>query len=334
MCAKKKGEAEMMLVWNILLLVAGFVLLIKGADFFVVGASRIAQRFGIPEIVIGLTIVAFGTSAPEAAISISAAVQGNTGIAIGNILGSNILNILIILGVTACIANLPVSKTTVKYEMPFVIFVSVVLLVLAVTAGELNTFAGIVLWVLFIAFFVYLIVISKKGGNKEISDVDELAIKEVRKKGGAKAVLIAIVMTVGGLAAVVIGSNLAIDGATYIAKFFGMSDRLIGLTIVALGTSLPELVTSITAARKGNTDIAIGNIVGSNIFNILFVLGTTALIAPVPFESKFIVDGVVCIASAVMLFLFVLNKDRKLKRSGGIVMLLSYAAYFVYLLVS
>ena len=308
----------MMLVWNILLLVAGFVLLIKGADFFVVGASRIAQRFGIPEIVIGLTIVAFGTSAPEAAISISAAVQGNTGIAIGNILGSNILNIWIILGLTACIANLPVSKTTVKYEMPFVIFVS----------------AGIVLWVLFIAFFIYLIVISKKGGNKEISDVDELAIKEVRKKGGAKAVLIAIVMTLGGLAAVVIGSNLAIDGATYIAKFFGMSDRLIGLTIVALGTSLPELVTSITAARKGNTDIAIGNIVGSNIFNILFVLGTTALIAPVPFESKFIVDGVVCIASAVMLFLFVLNKDRKLKRSGGIVMLLSYAAYFVYLLVS
>lgn len=182
MCAKKKGEAEMMLVWNILLLVAGFVLLIKGADFFVVGASRIAQRFGIPEIVIGLTIVAFGTSAPEAAISISAAVQGNTGIAIGNILGSNILNILIILGVTACIANLPVAKTTAKYEMPFVIFVSVVLLVLAVTAGELNTFAGIVLWVLFIAFFVYLIVISKKGGNKEISDADEREIKEVRKK--------------------------------------------------------------------------------------------------------------------------------------------------------
>lgn len=326
----------MTLVWNIFLLVAGFVLLIKGADFFVVGASRIAQKFGIPEIVIGLTIVAFGTSAPEAAISISAAIQGNTGIAIGNILGSNILNIWIILGITACIANLPVSKTTVKYEMPFVILVSVVLLILAVSAGELSTFAGIVLWILFIAFFVYLIIISKKGGNKELEGESEAEkeIKAVRKKGGAKEVLVAIVMTAGGLAAVVWGSNLAIDGATYIAKFFGMSDRLIGLTIVALGTSLPELVTSITAARKGNTDIAIGNIVGSNIFNILFVLGTTALIAPVPFESKFIVDGIVCILSAVMLFLLVLNKDRKLKRSGGIIMLISYAAYFVYLLVS
>lgn len=325
----------MTLLWNIFLLAAGFVLLIKGADFFVVGASRIAQKFGIPEIVIGLTIVAFGTSAPEAAISISAAVQENTGIAIGNILGSNILNILIILGITACIADLPVSKTTVKYEMPFVIFISAVLLILAVSFGELSVFAGIILWVLFIAFFAYLIIISKKGKSREPADDEaEREIKEVRKKGGIKEVLAAIVMTAGGLAAVVWGSNLAIDGATYTAKFFGMSDRLIGLTIVALGTSLPELVTSVTAARKGSTDIAVGNIVGSNIFNILFVLGTTALIAPVPFESKFIVDGIVCIASAVMLFLFVLNKDRRLKRSGGIVMLLFYAAYFVYLLAS
>lgn len=324
----------MLLLWNILLLIVGFVLLIKGADFFVVGASRIAQRFGIPEIVIGLTIVAFGTSAPEAAISISAAVQGNTGIAIGNILGSNILNILIILGLTACISGLPVARNTVKYEIPFVIIVSAVLLVMASTAGELNRFAGIVLWVLFIIFFIYLIVISKKENSQEVLPEAQQEIKEVRKKGGIKELLAALLLTLGGLAAVVFGSNLAIEGATFIAKFFGMSDRLIGLTIVALGTSLPELVTSVTAARKGNTDIAIGNIVGSNIFNILFVLGTTALIAPVPFESKFIVDGIICIASAVMLFLLVLNKDRRLKRSGGALMLCSYGAYFVYLLMT
>lgn len=324
----------MLLIFNILLLLAGFVLLIKGADFFVVGASRIAQKFGIPEIVIGLTIVAFGTSAPEAAISISAAVQGNTGIAIGNILGSNILNILIILGLTACIANLPVAKSTIKYEIPFVIFVSAVLLALAASSGQLSLFAGIVLWILFIAFFIYLIIISKKGKGESASQAEEQEIREIRKKGGVKEVLVALVLTLGGLAAVVVGSNLAIDGATYIAKFFGMSDRLIGLTIVALGTSLPELVTSVTAARKGNTDIAIGNIVGSNIFNILFVLGTTALIAPIPFESKFIVDGIVCIGSSVMLFLLVLNKDRKLKRSGGVLMLCTYALYFIYLLLS
>lgn len=324
----------MLLIFNILLLLAGFVLLIKGADFFVVGASRIAQKFGIPEIVIGLTIVAFGTSAPEAAISISAAVQGNTGIAIGNILGSNILNILIILGLTACIANLPVAKSTIKYEIPFVIFVSAVLLALAASSGQLSLFAGIVLWILFIAFFIYLIIISKKEKGESASQAEEQEIREIRKKGGVKEVLVALVLTLGGLAAVVVGSNLAIDGATYIAKFFGMSDRLIGLTIVALGTSLPELVTSVTAARKGNTDIAIGNIVGSNIFNILFVLGTTALIAPIPFESKFIVDGIVCIGSSVMLFLLVLNKDRKLKRSGGVLMLFTYALYFIYLLLS
>lgn len=314
----------MELILNILLLIVGFVLLIKGADFFVDGASGIADRFGIPQIVIGLTIVAFGTSAPEAAVSITAGFQGSTGIAIGNVLGSNILNILIILGITSCIIPLTVQKNTLKFEIPFVIFITAVLVALGAFLGELGLVSGLVLIALFVLFFVYLIRTSKNGNNGGEEG------EEPKKK---KPVWLLILMTIGGLVAIVFGSDFTVDGATVIAKTFGMSDRLIGLTIVALGTSLPELVTSIIAGRKGNSDIAVGNIVGSNIFNILFVLGVTALICPIPYESKFIIDGIIAVAAVVLLLLCIaLDKERKIRRWGGITMLVCYAGYFAYLI--
>lgn len=310
----------MLLIKNIVILLIGFILLIKGADYFVDGASGVADKFGIPQLVIGLTIVAFGTSAPEAAISISAALKGSTGIAIGNVIGSNIMNVLLILGITSCIVPLAVAKSTVKYEIPFTIFITAVLVVYGAIFGEMNFVGGIILWALFIGFFVYLIRMSKNSETPEAEEEEKYSI------------IMLLIFILGGLVAIVFGSNLTVDSATAIAKVFGVTDRIIGLTIVAFGTSLPELMTSVTAARKGKADIAIGNIIGSNIFNILFVLGTTALIKSVPFASKFIVDGIVAIGAVVLLYVAV-AKDGKMGRKAGVTMLVCYAAYFVYLLV-
>ena len=248
-------------------LVAGFVLLVKGADFFVDGAVGIAARFGIPQLVIGLTIAAMGTSMPEAAVSITSALKGSAGITVGNVVGSNIMNILVILGLTAVITPIAVQRSTRRFEIPGMIAVSVLFLVFGYTGGEIVRFEGIIMWLVFIGYLGYLLWIAKNNKAEESGEED--------KKWSLPVQLIAIV---GGIAAIVLGSDLAVDGATAIAKAFGMSDRIIGLTIVAFGTSLPELVTSVTAARRGKADIAIGNIVGSNIFNILFVAGTTALI--------------------------------------------------------
>jgi len=311
---------------NLVLLVVGFILLIKGADYFVEGASKIADKLGIPQLVIGLTIVAFGTSAPEAAISISSAIKGSTGIAIGNIIGSNIMNILLILGITSCITVLKVAKSTVYYEIPFVIFITTVLVVIGGTQGKLGFISGIILWALFILFFVYLLKMAKSGKSDGI--VEEGEAYDGKKDSMIKLIFI----TLAGMAAIVIGSDLTVDGATEIAKILGISDRIIGLTIVAFGTSLPELITSVTAGLKGKADIAIGNIVGSNIFNILFVLGTTCLIKSVPYSSNFVIDGIVAIAAAVLLFLGVVRK-KQLGRMAGIIMLIAYAGYFAYLIV-
>lgn len=312
-----------MIAVDVLLLIVGFVLLIKGADYFVEGASRIADRFHIPQIVIGLTIVAFGTSAPEAAISIAAAVKGTAGIAVGNILGSNAMNILLILGITACIRTLRVQDNTVKYEMPFLILISVILAVMGFLEERLILSSGLILWGLFLCFFGYLIVQAKKGRNESGEEC----------KSEKKNIWLVLLMTVGGLAAIVFGSDLTVDHASAIAAFLGMSDRLIGLTIVAFGTSLPELITSITAAGKGNADIAIGNIIGSNIFNILFVLGTASLITEIPYSRDFLTDGMIGIAAAVFLFLATFRK-KELRRSAGAIMLICYAGYFGYLLIA
>ena len=307
---------------NILLLVVGFVLLMKGADVFVDGSSSLAGKLGIPQIVIGLTIVAFGTSAPEAAISITAGIKGSAELAVSNVVGSNILNVLLILGIASIITPLAVKKNTLFIEIPFVAVITIVLLVLGMNGYSLSRFDGIILTILFLIFMGYLVYISLKKKDEEEEEVKKLPTW-----------LMILYIILGG-AAIVGGSQLTVNSATAIAKYFGMSDRLIGLTIVALGTSLPELITAVTAACKHNADIAIGNIVGSNIFNILFVLGITALLTPVQYSKDFIVDNIMAVICMVMLFLCViLTKDKKLNRAGGILMLLSYAAYFVCFIV-
>lgn len=310
----------------ILLLVVGFALLIWGADFFVDGASKVADRMKIPQIVIGLTIVAFGTSAPEAAVSISAGIKGSADLAVSNVVGSNILNIGIILGISALITPLAVQKGTRKFEMPYVMITTILLMLLGMFDGKLGWVDGLILWAGMVLFLVYLLNVAKKGKSEA---------KEEEDTGKKKAPILWLIakIIIGGVA-IVFGSDFAVDGATAIATSMGWSERLIGLTIVALGTSLPELVTSVIAAIKKNADIAIGNIVGSNIFNILFVLGTTALITPVAYQNAFIVDNIVAFVMALLLFLFVVNKDCKLKRWGGVVLLGAYVVYFVYLMIN
>lgn len=307
------------IIINIGLLVAGFVMLIKGADWFVDGACGIAKRLGIPELVIGLTIVAMGTSAPEAAVSISAAFKGSADITIGNIVGSNILNILIILGLTALVTSLSVATSTIRIEIPFVLATTLILMFMG-KDGAVTFTDGIILWILFIVYLVYLFHLSKADSGVEAEHVDEFQEEPM-------TLLRAFILVLFGIALIVLGSNIAVDGATDLARLFGLSERFIGLTIVALGTSLPELVTSISAARKGNADIAIGNIVGSNIFNILFVVGTSAIIIDVPFSQAFTPD--MCVATGAVLLLWlccVLFK--KLNRFGGVLMLIGYGLYF------
>ena len=310
----------MQIVIQLLLLVAGFCLLMKGADWFVEGASGFADRFGIPQLVIGLTIVAIGTSLPEAAVSIAAALEGSADITIGNVVGSNIMNVLVILGLTSVICAIPVQKSTVKYEIPFVIIVTVILGLLGLFDDTVSRLDGILLWVLMAVYMGYLLKMAKKG-----------TAPEEEKKEKKMPVWKMLLMVVVGAMMIVGGSKVTVDAATKLATIFGMSERFIGLTIVALGTSLPELVTSATAAVKGKSDIAMGNIVGSNIFNILFVVGTTAVITPVEYQATFLVDSLIAVGAAVLLFLCVIRK-KKLTRTGGMIMLLSYAAYFVYLI--
>lgn len=310
------------LLTQVLLLVVGFVLLVKGADWFVEGAASIADKFGIPQIVIGLTIVAMGTSAPEAAVSISAALKGSAEITIGNVLGSNILNILIILGLTSVIRTIFVQRTTIHYEIPMVIGITVLLAVMGLQNHVVGRLEGVILVGCMVIYMMYLLRLAKRGSidNEELD-------KFAEKSSMAKLIFLVII----GVAAIVWGSDIAVNAATAIARIFGMSERFIGLTIVALGTSLPELVTSVTAALKGNCDIAVGNIVGSNLFNIMFVVGITAIITPVVYAPAFKIDSAVAIGAVVLLWLCVLRKQT-LNRLHGIIMLLCYGGYFAYLM--
>lgn len=309
----------MEMILQFLLLAVGFGMLVKGADWFVDGASGIAQKFGIPQLVIGLTIVAMGTSAPEAAVSIAAALKGSADITIGNIVGSNILNILIILGISSVIVAIAVAKSTIKYEIPYMLVITLLLLGLGYTGGEITFVEGIILWVAFLLYLAYLFRMAKK--NKE----------EIEEKHEKLPVWKLLILTVVGLVLIVWGSDVTVDAATAIAKAAGLSERFIGLTIVALGTSLPELFTSVSAAMKGKADIAIGNIVGSNIFNILFVVGTAALITLVVFAPNFMIDTLIAMGAGVLLWVCVFKKQ-KLTRTGGIIMLLCYGGYFAYLM--
>ena len=309
----------MKMMVELLFLALGFGMLVKGADWFVEGSSGIADRFGVPQLVIGLTIVAMGTSAPEAAVSITAALKGNAEITIGNIVGSNILNILIILGITSSIVTLAVAKSTVRIEIPYMIFITAVLLLAGISGSAVSRGEGVLLWILFLIYLGYLLYMALSGRGDRVD------------AQGSQPLWKLLLWAVIGLFLVVAGSDVTVDAATVIAELMGMSERFIGLTIVALGTSLPELFTSVSAALKGKADIAIGNIVGSNIFNILFVVGTTALITPVSFQPGFRLDTLAAIGAALLLLLGTLRKQR-LTRKTGILMLLCYAGYFCWLM--
>lgn len=306
---------EMML--QMLILAVGFAMLVKGAEWFVDGSSSVAARLGISQLVIGLTIVAMGTSAPEAAVSIVAALNGNADITIGNIVGSNILNILIILGISSLIVPVAVAKATIEFDIPVMLAVTVLLLLFGYD-GVISLKEGIVFWVIFAIYLVYLFISSKNNSE------DNAYIKEI-------SFIKALVFAVVGLCLIILGSKLTVNAATVIAKGIGISERFIGLTIVALGTSLPELFTSVLAAKKGNADIAIGNIVGSNIFNILFIVGASAIITPVNFATSFRIDTVIAVLAGIMLLVCSIPRG-KIGKKTGVLMLLSYAGYFCYLL--
>ena len=299
------------------LLAVGFVLLVKGADWFVDGAASVAAKLGIPQLVIGLTIVAMGTSAPEAAVSLTAAFHGNADITIGNVVGSNILNVLIILGLAALICPMAVAKLTTFVDIPVTFGISLLLLVLGLDGSISRLDAGILL-VVFIGYLSYLFIMTKKGLISGESEEEGAKIQSVPK---------ALLFTALGLALIIVGSSLAVDAASAIAKMLGLSERFIGLTIVALGTSLPELFTSVAAAMKKNPDMAIGNIVGSNIFNILFIVGLSGMVIPVPFAPAFRFDMI--FAAGTMLLLLLLSlPNRRLGRVDGFILLMGYIAYF------
>ena len=311
---------------NIVLLVVGFVILIKGADVFVDGAKSIAGNFKVSKMLIGLTIVAFGTSAPEFAVSVKSIISGSGDIVLGNVVGSNILNILLILGCSALFHSLSVKNSTVKKEMPFIILITCAFSALMLDSlfdkDVANTFFrgdGVVLLLFFAVFVYYLISMAR---NKIDDDEDEKYLSMGK----------AILFTVGGIIAIVLGSNFVVDSAVFIAKNLGVSEKMISLTIIALGTSLPELVTSVTATRKGEYDIAIGNVVGSNIFNIGMVIGIPVTIFGGIGQVTFnYIDIIVMILAAVLLFLFSV-RDHKIDRKEGILFLLVFVIYYSYVI--
>lgn len=316
--------------WNILLLIIGFIALIKGADIFVDGASSTAQNFKVPKMLIGLTIVAFGTSAPEFAVSMSALASGNSDMVLGNVIGSNILNILLILGVAAMIKPIAVKDNTVKKELPLVILISTLLVVLfldtffsGASANQITRSDGIVIILFFSIFLYYLLTIAKRDKTAKNDN-------EKPKFSLPKSLLFVLL----GLVAIVVGSNLVVYSASSIATTLGISERVIALTIIAFGTSLPELVTTVVSAKKGEQDLLVGNIIGSNIFNVCLVLGVPTVIFGGIAESSFqILDLIMLIVSAVLLYIFSKTSGQKISRVEGGVMLAIFAVYYTLVFV-
>lgn len=307
-----------------ILLIVGFFILIKGADFFVEGSSSIAKKLRIPDIIVGLTIVAMGTSAPELAVSVSAALEGSSDIAIGNVVGSNILNILIILGIASVIVPITVDKSMFKRDYPMLLVIAVLLPILAVVGGNhIGRIGGIILMAVF-AFYIFLTVKSALAYRKTHGQDPET--EGIKVLPWWKSIL----YTIGGAVVIIIGGKMSVSGATDIAHQLGISEAIIGLTVVALGTSLPELVTSVVAARKGNSDIALGNIVGSNIFNVLLILGVTATIKPFDVTTESLIDQIILLGITIYLFVMSLM-GKKITRLKGVSFLIIYVAYAAYI---
>ncbi|SER65050.1 cation:H+ antiporter [Gracilibacillus ureilyticus] len=312
-----------------LLLLIGFALLIKGADYFVEGASKIATALKVSPMIIGLTIVAFGTSAPEASVSFISALEGNSDVAIGNVVGSNILNTTLILGITAIVFPLAVKSETVRKEIPFALLGATALLLLIsdvkLQYSEINMVTrteGLLLLLFFAVFLYYLFEIAKNNRDNLDNTPSETVNTSWIKN---------LIFTVGGLAGIVFGGNLVVENSIDIALSLGMSETLVGLTIVAIGTSLPELVTSVTAALKKQTEIALGNIIGSNIFNIFFILGASATIHPLAVDSKIFLDIWLMIAATILLII-ISRTDYKISKIEGAILVLIYIAYLIFII--
>lgn len=324
---------------QIVILLVGFVMLVKGADWFVDGAAGIAAKLRVPQLVIGLTVVAFGTSAPELAVSVSAVLEGTADVSIGNVVGSNIVNILLILGLSALMKELPVQKSSRFFDLPFLLFVSVLFILGTAFDGTLGLADGIFFVILLILYVIFLVFHARKN-PETAEEAEELptgkfAVWYHKQMEHVWFMLLALIV---GLLLVIFGAELAVSSAQLIAAYAGISDRIIGLTVVAIGTSLPELVTSVVAARKGKTDIAVGNIIGSNIFNLLMVAGMSAIVAALmpgtaelPVSAHFVVDAAISLGAALLLFLLSLGKGHRIGKWGGVLLLLGFIAYFIYL---
>ena len=340
--------------WAVIMVIGGFVLLVKGADWFVDGAAGLAAKLRIPQLVIGLTIVAFGTSAPELATSVISAIGGDAGIAVGNVLGSNITNILLILGISAMFCALPVQKDSLWIDLPVLLGSSALIVLFGAFDNEIDRWEGGIMVAILIAYTVFLVMKALRQRDKQeaiaaldnhevVAEKTEEAEDETPKKGFnawyskmKQHTWFLLIATVVGIGIVVGGAMLAVEGAKTIATEIGIPQKIIGLTVVAIGTSLPELITSVVAAKKGETDIAIGNIVGSNIFNILLVAGLSAVIMPLPFASQgvtFLWDGIIAFGAAALLALLAYLPRHKINRVGGGVMLAAFAAYYAYLFI-
>lgn len=306
--------------------IAGFVLLIKGADFFVDGSSSVAKKLRIPSIIIGLTIVAMGTSLPECAVSVTASLAGNNALAVSNAIGSNIFNLLVVTGACALFTSVAVQLDTLKKEFPFSILCAALLVGLGFMGMTLGRVDGVILLVIFVGYLLMMIKNARASRAAESHGPDDEEIDEKILPTWK-----CVIFILGGAVAIKFGGDFVVDGASVIAAGFGLSQTLIGLTVVALGTSLPELVTSIVAAKKNEVDMAMGNVLGSNIFNILLVLGVAAAISPVAFIMENLIDIILLIAMSIAVWIFAFT-NRSIRRLEGVTMLIGYASYMIYII--
>lgn len=313
-----------MLVKSIFLIFIGFVLLIKGADYLVEGSSKIAKKFHIPEIIIGLTIVSIGTSMPELFVSTTSAIDGFSDMAMGNVIGSNLCNLLLILGLSSIIRPIEFQRETRIIELPLCLFFSIIFLILSNTGGKITREESLILICLFVCFIAYTIFMAKKGEAFDKIDNEEKSLTKVPEIPILKNIFSIII----GVIALKIGGDFTVDNAVIIAEYFKISEQIISLTILAVGTSLPELVTSVMAASKGNSDIAIGNIIGSNIFNMLLIIGVSALISPITYNLKYNLDMTILVVAMLILALFPLIPPKnKMSRVNGAIYLSLYVGY-------
>ena len=305
------------IIIQVVLLLVGFLFLIKGSDFFVDGASSIASILRVPTIIVGLTIVAFGTSAPEAAVSITSSLTGSNAMAVSNVIGSNLFNMLVVIGVAALLSNLLMEKKVLQKDLPFLVGITILFVVFIFIGGDITNIEGIILLAILIAYLFFLIRDARKSSDSNVVEKPKLSLPK------------SIIFMIVGLAGIVLGGDLVVDSASAIALALGMSETLVGLTIVAIGTSLPELVTSITALKKGENQMVIGNVIGSNIFNILFVLGASSAISALPVNRGMMIDVVFMLGVTILCFIFGKTQD-KYDKKEGIILLLLFVAYMAF----